>query len=596
MNGGRAYLASAPGWPAASKLNPDNPGVFVPAWDQGVINVGNGNSDGSWVHDDIRVTAVAMERDGKRLILITNNTYMILKADVDEISQRIHAALPTKWADAEVLISSSHNHHGPETAFGPNPKWFEMAAGQFVKAAVAAAAAVEPATASVANGVHNYGTFDQRDPLIYDNRLNVLAFDSSATGRSIATMVQWNSHPETTLGWTPPAPAGLTEACATKGWTGSKCTTKDRYFTGDFVGVLETRLKASRGGEVAYFNGALGVLASPLHASTWVVDKDHPVGNGTTVPAGAVPLATCTKTNQYECQSFAKTESVGNELANAVTALLATRRVTPFQTITVRKQEFYSRLTNLGFRALIATGGLGWKPMPSYNCTGKPFTDANCVAAAATETVSDPVLTPAMGLRLSKGDVLKSRVAHVSFGDVGMLFVPGELPGELVVGLPSDFTTASSKYFTAPAEHVAADKFAIPGNYLSLVKEPVTFFVGLGTDELGYFVPASDYRLQCHAISLSAVPGASCADLAARGVIESPTWIGGLKCQKVFDDPAFFAALGADGPAVKAICYYGQVVGSQIAKPAGHYEETNAAGWDLVDDLWAATVKMFATK
>ena len=67
VNGGRDYLQTAPGWPAASNQNPDNPGVFVPAWDQGRVDVGNGNSDGSWVHDDIRATAVAMERDRKRL-------------------------------------------------------------------------------------------------------------------------------------------------------------------------------------------------------------------------------------------------------------------------------------------------------------------------------------------------------------------------------------------------------------------------------------------------------------------------------------------------------------------------------------------------
>ena len=179
--------------------------------------------------------------------------------------------------------------HGPETAFGPNPKWFEMAVGQIVKAAVAAVGSVEPASASVANGTHNYGTVDQREPDIYDTRLNVMAFKSTATGKSIATMVQWNSHPETTLGWTPPVDAAaLAAACQAKGWTGSKCTAKDRYFTGEFIGVLEARLKAARGGEVAYFNGALGVLTGPLHASTWLVDKDHPAGgDGRTVPAGA---------------------------------------------------------------------------------------------------------------------------------------------------------------------------------------------------------------------------------------------------------------------------------------------------------------------
>ena len=82
-----------------------------------------------------------------------------------------------------------------------------MAAGQIVKAAVAAAGSAEPASASVANGKHNYGSVDQREPDIYDTRLNVLAFKSTATGKSIATMVQWNSHPETTFGWTPPADA-----------------------------------------------------------------------------------------------------------------------------------------------------------------------------------------------------------------------------------------------------------------------------------------------------------------------------------------------------------------------------------------------------
>ena len=153
---------------------------------------------------------------------------------------------------------------------------------------------------------------------------------------------------------------------------------------------------------------------------------------------------------------------------------------------------------------------------------------------------------------------------HVSFGDVGMLYLPGEVSSELVVGLPSDFNTApDAKYYHAAAnDHAVGDKYVIPGNYLSLVDEPLTFVVGLGMDELGYFVPSSDYRLQCHALSLSVVPGATCADLATRGVIESPTWVGGLTCQRAFDDPAFLATSPKDAQAVKAICYYGQFVGS----------------------------------
>lgn len=594
VSGGREYLQDAPGWPAAAELDPDNPGVFIPVWDQGRIDVGNGEPDASWVHDDVRATAVAVEREGQRIIFITSNTYMHLKSDVDEIVRRAKASLEGDWAGAEILVSSSHNHHGPETAFGPNGDWYEMAVEQIVAAVQEAVDDVEPATAVLATGEHDYGSVDQRDPRVYDNRLNVMAFESVETGDSIAILVQWNSHPEATLGWEPPAEAaGLDEACAIKGWEGSNCSAEDRYFSGDYVSVLETRLKAKHGGEVAFFNGALGVLTGPLHAPTWLVDEEHPVGDGKTVPEGAKPLAQCNKASQFECQSFAKTESTGNELANAVNALLDAAQAMAFDEITVRKEEFYSRVTNLGFRVLLAEGELGWKPMEVYNCGEKPFSDDTCINAGQ-ETISDPVLTPILGYEVSKGDVLKTRVIHVDFGDVGMLFLPGEVSSELVIGLPDDFNTAPpEKYNQKPDEHSVGENYIIPGYYLSLVDESVTFTIGLGTDEVGYFVPASEYRLQCHALSLSALPGASCQDLADRGVIEDATWIGGLTCQRVTDDALYFESLGADGPAVRAICHYGQMVGAEIERPAGHYEETNSAGWDLVDDLWAATVRLF---
>jgi hypothetical protein len=78
-------------------------------------------------------------------------------------------------------------------------------------------------------------------------------------------------------------------------------------------------------------------------------------------------------------------------------------------------------------------------------------------------------------------------------------------------------------------------------------------------------------------------------------VIESPDWVGGRTCKTITDDPAALEALGADGPAVAAACRYGQALGRELGEPEGHYEETNAAGWDLVDDLWAAAQRLFGT-
>ena len=36
VDGAREYLDDAPGWPSREEIDPDDPGVFVDAWDQGL--------------------------------------------------------------------------------------------------------------------------------------------------------------------------------------------------------------------------------------------------------------------------------------------------------------------------------------------------------------------------------------------------------------------------------------------------------------------------------------------------------------------------------------------------------------------------------
>ena len=87
--------------------------------------------------------------------------------------------------------------------------------------------------------------------------------------------------------------------------------------------------------------------------------------------------------------------------------------------------------------------------------------------------------------------------------------------------------------------------------------------------------------------------GATCADLAARDVILAPDFVDGSTCASISDDPEALDALGDDGPAVAAICRYGQALGRELGEPDDHYEETNAVGWGFVDDLWAAAMQLY---
>ncbi len=583
VDGTRDYLEQAPGWNAA---DPNDPGVFIAAFDQGRVDVGNGSADAAWVHDDLRASALALQYESDTVIVASVDVYMIFAADAAEIERRARALLPADLAaDAHIIIAATHNHHGPDTAFSVNDEWYSLMADSTAEAIAAAAAAMEPATLAVASGSHRFGMADVRDPLIVDPRLNVLAVDA-VDGGTIATVVQWASHPETTLGWSPPI--DLAEACAAKQWSPDDCTAEGRYLTADYPGVLRDRLQQSVGGEVLYLNGALGSQIGPGQADVWTIDDAHPVGDGVTPPDGAQPVAGAA---DLRTRSMGRTAAIGDQLAASVLELFVT--AVPLDAVDVewREQAFYPRLTNIGFRVLLADGDLGWQTPTAYVCGPKPFTDDTCVSDDG-RLVDDPVLTPLVGSQVREGDVLRTRLVHLDLGPVGLLFMPGELPPELVVGLPADFATDPTRYYREPDLHAVGADYVVPGALLDLVDDEVTFTVGLGGDELGYWVPIGEVRLKC--LDLVLVGGVTCQQLFDEGLLVAPDAIGGALCRQVTDDPTALTAYRPEvADAIVATCRYGQALGRELGEPAGHYEETNSAGWDLVDDTWAAALELF---
>lgn len=587
VDGGRAYLLDAPGW---TDLDANDIGVFVPKWDQGQIDVGNGNADSSWVHDDLRATALALRRGNSLVIMATVDVYMIFAADAAEIEKRARALLPPGLNDAaEIVISATHNHHGPDTAFSVNDDWYDTMADQVAKSIYNAATLMEPAQLEVISGEHHFGQSDGRDPIIVDPRLNIMRVAGAGDeSRTIATVVQWASHPETTLGWDPPG--DYATECATKGWAADDCSADGRYLTADYPGIVREQVAAALGGEVLYLNGAVGSQIGPGDADVWQIDAAHPVGDGVTAPAGAQPVPGATDLRD---QNMARTAAIGTELATHVLALVTEAQPTEVHEIEWRQQPFYTALTNIGFRVLLADGDLGWQVPSAYNCTAKPYTDDNCTDDGGAFE-DDPVLTPLVGSQIRKGDVLKTQVTWVGLGDVGFLFMPGELPPELVIGLPTDFETNTAAYYTEPGLHAVGADYQIPGYLLDLVPTTTTFTVGLGGDELGYWVPINEARLKCLDLVLDPASGYTCQRLFDEGRLVAVDAVGGPVCRSVTDG-------SGGGPpftpeqltALRAVCRYGQALGRELGEPEGHYEETNSAGWDLVDDLWAAALQLF---
>ena len=75
----------AAGFPARD--DPFDPGIVVPQWDDGRIAVGNGDSESYWVHDDLRVGALAIDdpRSPEIVVLVSSDLYMIFRTDAEEM-------------------------------------------------------------------------------------------------------------------------------------------------------------------------------------------------------------------------------------------------------------------------------------------------------------------------------------------------------------------------------------------------------------------------------------------------------------------------------------------------------------------------------
>jgi hypothetical protein len=577
--GSRDYLRA--GLP--SEHDAISPGVFVPAWDDGRIAVGNGDSVSHWVHDDLRVRALALSNlRGRHLtVLVSADLYMIFRADADLIRRKVAERLPGVQLD--VLIGSTHNHHGPDTAFDVNHAWYEEMTDQAADAVVEAVHRLRPAGLRVGSGKHWFG-MDDGDPQVIDPSMNVL----QAVGtnkRVIGTVVQWNNHPETTLGWAPPA--DLSAECAALGWEGEECHAEGRYFTSDYAGVLSGVIARRTGAEALYFVGALGDLVGPGGASVWEVDRSHPLGNQFDPPAGAAVPGGDGFT--YTDKNFRRAVVIGEQAAAAALRIIERGEWLRDAGIELRRQPFYSRLSNIGFRVLLVvdpdTGftQLGHVPPVAYTCpaTG-PKTDASC-RSEGLDTEEDAFVGT-----IRAGDHLKSEVGYLRIGKVGMMFLPGEVAGELVIGLPAEFRVDPARWYEEPHElNAFGDAYTTPGYVLNRMHDRYRFTIGLGNDELGYVFPISNWRVKCVADEVAG-PG-TCQELHEAGAIEFPDAVAGTTCKAITEDPARLEQYPAEARlALSASCRYGQALG----EAEGHYEETNSAGWDLAEDILAAVAAL----
>ena len=428
------------GWTAADMGEAD--GEFQAAWLAGFGQSRPANG----VHDALWARSVVF-RTGDTAVAVVSLDLVGWFYD-DALAIRARAA--ELGADVDlVVVQSTHQHEGPDTLgqwgqrvgkTGVVQAYQDFVIEEAAQSVAAAAAAAVPATlhtgavdtgAPFARGTRNT-VRDSRDPVVIDEILYTARF-AAADGSTIATMVNWGNHPEV-------------------------LSSRNLLITSDYADALRRGVEdgvtwadgtstPGLGGVCLYVNAAVGGLMTPLGITVTTPDGD------------------------FTDASFEKSDALGFLIAELALQADAAGAPAVDPRVSLRAQQLFLPVENYAFQAMFLIGVFD-REIFNYDDT-QDITDDN-VPEVLTE------------------------IDVVGLGPIAMLTVPGELSPELAIGgYDGGHVGTDEVALIDPGNPNPPDLAAAPdGPYLKdLLGAEHNWIIGLGNDELGYFIPPYDYKL-----------------------------------------------------------------------------------------------------
>ncbi|MGL4549758.1 MAG: neutral/alkaline non-lysosomal ceramidase N-terminal domain-containing protein [Gemmataceae bacterium] len=284
-------------------------------------------------------------------------------------AERVRAALP---GFDQVVVSSTHNHEGPDTLglwgataleSGIDPAYLASAEKRIAEAVRRADKARRPVSAALGTVKAPELLHDSRPPLVLHDDLVAVKF-TGADGKAAGMIVQWNCHPET-------------------------LASENTLLSADYVGYTVKHLEAKHGCPVLYLTGTVGGLMTSLHVEIRSA-KGEKLKDGT----------------------FEKTARYGELLGLAADKAVASAKEVKLTPFTVKRREVFLPLDNKFFVVARQIGvmdreALLWK------------------ADGAHEKVAafDP----------KKRHALRTEVSYLQLGDLSVACLPCEIYPELVL-------------------------------------------------------------------------------------------------------------------------------------------------------------------
>lgn len=443
--------------PISNPAGTEGNGRFEPIWMAGFDNA----HPALGVHDPITVRALAFQQGDVTAVVVACDFVGLLTPSFEPALARLESEAGVD--PRRVIVASIHDHEGPDTLglwgktqyeSGIDPRYQARVNDAIVEATTRAVAGLTEARLKVADVALDLGLDDRFldhrhvDPanpprLANDTRLptvrdgELLAIQALATGgETIATLVSWSNHPES---------------------IGSR----NNLLSADYPGYLRAHLERRLGGTAVYVSGAVGGLLTPLDGAITPYWSD--VGERSTDPT--------TGLTWIADDGFEKARSLGFELAEQAADALSGVEATEPDQLRFRRRESRLPMENLNLVLGLVAGVIPGSA--SY------FTRDG----AGLFDFSEPD-------HCSHCGCIRTPIFRLDLGRLASLVTaPGELFPESLDGRAAtryDFATPEFDY--APSDFPAIEGLrrmdGAPG-HLALI--------GLAPNELGYFVPRSDY-------------------------------------------------------------------------------------------------------
>jgi hypothetical protein len=342
------------------------------------------NRKATEVHDPLMARAVVIAHGKAKIALVSVDVVGLFLPFVESVRKELPGF-------TYVLVSSTHNHEGPDTLglWGPNslqsgvdPDYMKRLAEGMVGAVRKADTARRPVSARIGKAGGPELLHDAREPLVKHDELVALSFLDGAKNAGI--VVQWNCHPETLGG-------------------------QNTKISADYVFATVRHLKEKYGCPVVYLTGTVGGLMTSLHVPIQD-EKGISLKDGT----------------------FEKTERYGRLLGRLAEKALAAAGPVRLDPIEARTRTVFLPMNNPFYQ-------LGWKlgvlDRQAYAWTGDP---------TKAEAVTDKAASAKMCVR--------SEIGYLKLGELEIAAVPGEIYPELVLGKVQDPADPAADFPDAPIE------------------------------------------------------------------------------------------------------------------------------------------------